>query len=147
MGDRLKECTIVQIPCFTDERGSLCAVEGSPLIPFDPRRFYYIYNVAKGARRGCHAHSSERQLIIALSGDFRVLLDDGESRTEFHLHNPREGLYIPPLIWHEVHSFSPGSVCGVLASNRYDLSDHFESYEVFLEAVRKLATPVAISRS
>ncbi len=138
VADRLKECRIVQIPRFVDQRGSLCVIEwGSELLPFDPQRFYYMYGDTAGSRRGCHAHSREAHLMLALSGSFQVRLDDGYSQAMFHLNDPGEGLYVPALIWHEVHSFSPGSVCGVLASNLYDPEDCYSSYEDFLAAVRQ----------
>ncbi|OFW32086.1 MAG: hypothetical protein A3J28_08455 [Acidobacteria bacterium RIFCSPLOWO2_12_FULL_60_22] len=137
MDNRLKECRIIEIPRFADHRGILSVVEGPPQLPFEPKRFYYIYDHASGARRGCHAHRTEKELIMALAGSFQVLVNDGDSTREFQLNRPDQGLYVPPLVWHEVHSFAVGSVCAVLASQRYNSDDYFRAYEEFLEAVRR----------
>lgn len=133
----LNECRIITLPQFTDDRGTLSAIEGPPLLPFNPKRFYYIYGVPEGALRGCHAHRTEQELILALAGSFQVLVDDGETTMDFHLDTPSRGLYIPPLIWHELHSFAAGSVCAVLASGLYNAADYYPSYQDFLQAVRK----------
>ena len=137
MDSRLNECRIIEIPRFADHRGVLAVVEGPPLLPFEPKRLYYIYDHTQGARRGCHAHRTEQELILALAGSFQVLVDDGDSTREFQLHRPDQGLYVPPLVWHEVHSFAVGSVCAVLASERYNGDDSFRTYEEFLKAVRR----------
>ena len=136
MDHRLKECRIIDIPRFADHRGILAVVEGPPLLPFEPRRLYYIYDHAKDARRGCHAHRTEQELIMALTGSFQVRVDDGNSTREFQLSRPDQGLYVPPLVWHEVLRFAVGSVCVVLASEHYNNDDYFRSYEEFLAAVR-----------
>ncbi len=135
--ERLKECRVLEIPRFTDHRGTLSVLEGTPFLPFDPKRFYYIYDIAEGARRGCHAHRTEEELIIALAGSFKVLADNGFSTSEFQLDRPDRALYVPPLVWHTVHSFAAGSVCAVLASERYNSDDYYQAYEEFLEDVRK----------
>jgi hypothetical protein len=137
MDDRLKQCRIIEIPRFTDLRGSLSVIDGRPFLPFDPKRFFYIYGVPEGAQRGCHALRSDEELIIALAGSFKILVDDGDSVMEFHLGLPDHGLYVPPLIWHVLHSFIPGSVCGVLASAPYDSEGYYRVYKDFLDAVRR----------
>ncbi len=127
---------MVAIPRFVDHRGSLCVIEDTCLLPFEAKRFYYIFDVRPDARRGCHAHKSQQQLIFAIAGAFQILLDDGRARREVCLGGTNEGLYVPPLIWHELHSFSPGSICGVLASGHYDPLDAVSCYEDFLGMVR-----------
>lgn len=112
-------------------------IDGKPLLPFDPKRFFYIYGVPEGAERGCHALRTDEELIIAIAGSFKIRVDDGDSSTELQLDRPDQGLYVPPLTWHVLHSFSPGAVCAVLASAPYNKDAYFRVYEEFLEAVRR----------
>ena len=124
-----RNCQLINVPVFTDARGCLAAVDG---LPFDPKRFYYIYNVAEAASRGRHAHKSEEELIFALAGSFRVRVSDGITTTEFCLDRPDRALYVPSLIWHELYDFAAGSVCAVLASQSYNPDDYYQVYEQFL---------------
>ena len=103
-------------------------------MPFDIRRVYYLYDVPGGAERGGHAHKDLHQLIIAMSGSFDVVLDDGENKKRIHLNRSYNGLYVCPMIWRELDNFSSGSVCMVLASNHYDESDYYRNYDKFLKA-------------
>jgi mannose-6-phosphate isomerase-like protein (cupin superfamily) len=139
MSSRLDECRILTIPRFTDERGSLSAIDGPPLLPFEPKRFYYLYELPADAHRGCHAHKTEEEVMVALAGRFKVAVSDGESTKEFELKSPDQGLYVPPLVWHDVYCFAPGSVCAVIASERYNPGDYYYSYEEFRHAVRERA--------
>jgi hypothetical protein len=136
MENDFKQCRVIDIPRIADPRGSLSVVEGRPLLPFDPTRFFYIYEVPQEAERGYHALKNSEELIIALAGSFTISVDDGHSKTHFELRRPDQGLYIPPLIWHVLHHFTPGSVCGVLASKPYDRDGYYRVYEDFLDAVR-----------
>ncbi len=131
----LADCRLVDLPKVHDARGNLTFVEGTRHVPFAIERVYYLYDVPGGAERGGHAHRELRQLIIAMSGSFDVILDDGAERKRVHLNRSYYGLYVPRLIWRELDNFSSGSVCLVLASNRYDEADYFRSYEEFLRAV------------
>jgi dTDP-4-dehydrorhamnose 3,5-epimerase-like enzyme len=135
MGSRLDECRLLAIPRFADERGSLSPIEGPPILPFEPKRFYYLYELPPGAHRGCHAHKTEEELIVALAGGFKVAVNDGNSTKEFELNSPDQGLYVPALLWHEVYGFAPGSVCAVVASERYNPDDYYYSFEDFLHAL------------
>jgi WxcM-like protein len=137
MRGRLKLCRIIEIPRFTDRRGTLSVIDGKPPLPFDPKRFFYIYGVPEGAQRGCHALRTDEELIIAVAGSFKVLANDGDSAMELQLDRPDQGLYVPPLIWHVLHSFTPGAVCAVFASAPYDGGGYFRVYKDFLEAVRR----------
>ncbi|HEY4381884.1 MAG TPA: FdtA/QdtA family cupin domain-containing protein [Acidobacteriaceae bacterium] len=128
---------MVDIPRIADARGTLSVVEGKPLLPFDPRRFFYIYDVAPGAERGCHALRFDEEMIVAIAGSFTIRVDDGESVQEMVLDRPDRGLYVPPLTWHVLHGFSPGAVCAVFASAPYNPDGYFRVYEEFLEAVRE----------
>jgi hypothetical protein len=101
-------------------------------VPFDIQRVYYLYDVPGGAERGGHAHKALHQFIIAISGSFDILLDDGKNKKRVHLSRSYNGLYICPMIWRELDNFSSGSVCLVLASNKYEESDYYRDYNEFM---------------
>ena len=130
----LLNCKLIDLPKITDTRGNLSFIEGGAHIPFAIERVYYLYDVPGGAERGGHAHKALEQLIVAMSGSFDVLLDDGKDKKRFHLNRSYYGLYLCPMIWRELDNFSSGSVCLVLASNRYDESDYFRDYATYLAA-------------
>lgn len=132
----LKDCKLIDLPKITDHRGNLTFVEGGSHIPFDIARVYYLYDVPGGAERGGHAHKELHQLIIAMSGSFDIVLDDGTDKKRYHLNRSYFGLYVGPMIWREMDNFSSGSVCMVLASNRYDESDYYRDYSMFIEATK-----------
>ena len=129
----LTNCKIIELPKIEDRRGNLTFIEGQEHVPFDIRRVYYLYDVPGGAERGGHAHKDLHQLIVAMSGSFDVILDDGRERRRFHLNRSYYGLYICPMIWRELDNFSSGSVCMALASNLYSESDYYRNYEQYLE--------------
>lgn len=129
------EPQIIDIPIVHDQRGNLSVVEGGDLVPFDIKRLYYLYDVPGGATRGGHAHKNLRQLIIAASGSFDVVLDNGKTRQKFSLNRSYKGLYIPTMIWREIENFSSGAVCMVLASEHYNESDYIYDYNDFLKEV------------
>jgi hypothetical protein len=128
---KLENCRMINLPKIHDSRGNLTFVEGSSHIPFDIERIYYLYDVPGGAERGGHAHKGLQQLIIAMSGSFDVVIDDGKDKKRIHLNRSYNGLYVCPMIWRELDNFSSGSVCMVLASNRYDEDDYYRDYAEF----------------
>jgi hypothetical protein len=130
----IDRCKIIDLPKIQDPRGNLTFIEGNSHIPFDIQRVYYLYDVPGGSERGGHAHRGLHQLIIAMSGSFDVILDDGTNKKRVHLCRSYYGLYVCPMIWRELDNFSSGSVCMVLASNRYDESDYYRDYTEFLRA-------------
>lgn len=130
----VSNCRVIDLPKISDVRGNLTFVEGSQQIPFDIQRVYYLYDVPGGAERGGHAHKDLYQLIIAMSGSFDVVLDDGKEKKRVHLNRSYNGLYVCPMIWRELDNFSSGSVCMVLASNRYDESDYYRDYQEYIAA-------------
>lgn len=132
----LSDCHIFELPKITDVRGNLTFIEGNRHVPFNIRRVYYLYDVPGGAERGGHAHKELHQLIVAMSGSFDVVLDDGGEKKRFHLNRSYFGLYVCPMIWREIDNFSSGSVCMVLASNLYDEADYFRDYQEFLAGLR-----------
>jgi dTDP-4-dehydrorhamnose 3,5-epimerase-like enzyme len=131
---KLKLCHIINLPKIADPRGNLTFIEGGRHIPFEIQRVYYLYDTPGGAERGGHAHKNLHQLIIAMSGSFDVILNDGREKKRFHLNRSYYGLYVCPMIWRELDNFSSGSVCMVLASNFYDESDYFRDFQEFLKA-------------
>jgi dTDP-4-dehydrorhamnose 3,5-epimerase-like enzyme len=130
----LSECRVIELPKISDPRGSLTFVESNNQIPFDIKRIYYIYDVPGGSERGAHAHKDLHQLIIAMSGSFDIVLDDGLKKERFHLARSYYGLYVCPMIWRQLDNFSSGSVCVVLASNFFDDDDYYRDYDEFLLA-------------
>jgi hypothetical protein len=133
----LKLCKIIDLPKISDPRGNLTFIEGNQHIPFEIRRVYYLYDVPGGAERGGHAHKELSQLIIAMSGSFDVILEEGGEKKRFHLNRSYQGLYVCPMIWRELDNFSSGSVCMVLASNIYEESDYYRDYNDYLRAINK----------
>ena len=131
-------CQMVSLPKISDPRGNLTFIEGSNHIPFDIQRVYYLYDVPGGAERGGHAHKGLQQLIIAMSGSFDVVLDDGRQKKRVHLNRSYNGLYVCPMIWRELDNFSSGSVCMVLASSKYDEDDYYRNYADFMQAGTQL---------
>ena len=122
---------MVDLPKVGEPRGNLTFIEGSRHVPFDIQRVYYLYDVPGGAERGGHGHKELQQLIIAMAGSFDVVLDDGRERKRFYLNRSYYGLYVCPMIWRELDNFSSGSVCMVLASNRYDEADYYRDYDLY----------------
>ena len=128
------KCEIIDLPKIADARGNLTFVEGGRHVPFDIARVYYLYDVPVGTERGGHAHKELQQLIVAMSGSFDVVLDDGRNKKRIHLNRPDSGLYVCPMIWRELDNFSSDSVCMVLASNLYDEDDYYRDYGEYVAA-------------
>jgi dTDP-4-dehydrorhamnose 3,5-epimerase-like enzyme len=133
----VRDCRILELPKIADPRGNLTFIEESQHIPFDIRRVYYLYDVPGGERRGGHAHQKLEQFVIAASGSFDVVVNDGTELKRFFLNRSYYGLYIPRFIWREMENFSSGSICLVLASEHYDESDYYRDYGAYLQAVRE----------
>ena len=126
---------LLDLPQIRDPRGDLTPIESGRTVPFDVARVYYVYNVPVDAVRGGHAHRQFEEVLIAVSGSFRVTVDDGHSREEHWLRDPRKGLYIGRMVWRELDSFSQGAVSMVLASHHFDESDYYRNYADFTNAV------------
>lgn len=136
---RLDDCRLIDLPRIADPRGNLTFIEGNRHIPFDIQRTYYLYDVPGGAERGGHAHKELHEFIIAISGSFDVVLDDGHGKRRYHMNRSWYGLYVCPMVWRELDNFSSGSVCLVLASTHYDESDYYREYGAFLRDAGGLA--------
>lgn len=131
----LEQCRFIELPIVHDPRGNLTFVEGGRHIPFDIKRVYYLYDVPGGATRAGHGHRELQQMIVAMSGSFDVVLDDGRRKRRYHLNRSYYGLYVAPMMWREIDNFSSGSVCMVMASTFYDEGDYYRDYSDFLRDV------------
>ena len=131
------DCSIVELDRHHSRRkGDISVVENGATVPFDVKRVYYLYDVPGGMERGGHAHKNLSQFIVAASGSFTVTLNDGKAKRSFSLNRPYQGLLVKPGIWRDLSDFSSGSVCLVLASEKYDASDYIRDFNEFL-AYRK----------
>jgi dTDP-4-dehydrorhamnose 3,5-epimerase-like enzyme len=127
----VQDCKIINLPKNHQLNGNLTAITNGVEVPFDVKRIYYLYDVPGGNSRGGHAHKALHQIMIALSGSFTVILDDGKHKKSFMLNQPYQGLLIPPGLWRDLDNFSSGSICMVLASELYDEEDYFRNYQNF----------------
>ncbi|MHC1704332.1 MAG: FdtA/QdtA family cupin domain-containing protein [Tenuifilaceae bacterium] len=132
----IKEVKIINLPRIQDSRGNLSFLEEHKHLPFEIKRTYWIYDVPGGEKRGGHAYLENQEFIVALSGSFDVILDDGHSRTVFSLNRSYYGLYIPKKIWRQMENFSTNALALVLASIPYTASDYIYDYEVFKSQIR-----------
>lgn len=130
-----KGCMIINLPKIADPRGNLTFVEGGHQIPFEMKRVFYLYDVPGGESRAGHALKNCHQFIIAVSGSFDLLLDDGARKKRYHLNRSYYGVYVPPLIWREIDNFSTNSVCMVIASDFYSETDYIREYSEFIDVV------------
>lgn len=129
----IEDCKLVKLKKISDPRGNLTFIESGIDIDFEIKRIYYIYDVPSGQYRGAHAHVNLEQLIIAVSGSFDIIVDDGKNKKVITLNNPAIGLYLRKMIWREMNNFSTGSVCLVCASDHYKEKDYIRNYNEFLK--------------
>lgn len=124
-------CNVLELSRIHNPSGNITIVQSDSVLPFRIKRVYYLYDVPGGSDRGGHAHKALQQLIVAASGSFDVILDDGEMKKTVHLNRPNYGLLIVPGIWREIINFSSGAICLVLASEKYNPSDYIRDYSEF----------------
>ena len=127
---KIEDCKFIKVPKVHDERGSLGVIEKT-IIPFAIKRVYYLYDVPSDSYRGGHAHKKQESVILALSGSFEVILNDGSEKKKVVLNKPNQALYIPTGIWREIENFSSGSVCLVLASTEFEELDYIRDFKTF----------------
>ena len=125
------DCSILRLEKIHNRAGNITVVTGEETLPFPIRRVYYLYDIPGGEERGGHAHRGLHQFIVAVSGSFEVMLDDGKNKKIVRLNRPDFGLLVVPGIWRELFEFSSGSVCLVLASQVYSESDYIRDYREF----------------
>jgi len=132
------DCSIIELGKHSLEQGSISIIENSKEIPFDIARVFYLYDIPGGESRGAHAHIKCHQFLIAVSGSFEIVLDDGIVKRTITLNRPYMGLHIPPGIWAAEQGFSSGSICLVYTSEQYDENDYIRDYDDFLVTRNKL---------
>ena len=132
------DCTLVEFPINHKLSGNITAINNFIEVPFDIKRVYYLYDIPGGAERGSHAHKELKQFIFSLSGSFDVSVDDGNLKRTFNLNKPNVGLLLPSGLWRNLHNFSSGAICLVLASMEYMESDYIRDYGDFLNFKKNL---------
>lgn len=130
------DCNIVYLPKIGDRNGHVTSINNAVEIPFDVKRVFYLYDIQGGESRGAHAHKECHQFLVAASGAFEVLLDDGKTKRQVLLNRPDIGLHIPPGIWASEINFSSGSICLVLASHEYSEADYLRDYQEYLKFIK-----------
>ncbi len=129
--DTTHEVHLIELPKINDPRGNLTFIESGSHVPFEVKRNYWIYDVPSGMWRDGHAFKVQEEFIVALSGSFDVVVNDGQREQTFHLARPQIGLYVPPMTWRHIDNFSTNSVALVLSSTTYDPNDYIEDFELF----------------
>ncbi|WP_310555426.1 FdtA/QdtA family cupin domain-containing protein [Flavobacterium sp.] len=129
----LKDIKLIELPVVEDTRGNLAFIQNDGFI-FDFKRVYYLYDVPSSAHRGGHSHKEQNEILIALSGSFEVIVDDGNQKESYFLNKPNIGLHIVPGIWRELGNFSSGAICLVLNSALFEEEDYIREYEDFLKS-------------
>ena len=131
MKSSIYDCVVLPLSKIHNRAGNITIIEGQDSVPFDIKRIYYLYDIPSGQERGGHAHKELKQLVVAASGSFDVLLDDGNNKKVVTLNRPDYGLLVVPGIWRELLEFSSGAICLVLASEIYTDKDYIRDYEKF----------------
>lgn len=129
----LEDLKLIELPRFLDARGNLSFAQNKTHIPFEIKRTYWLYDVPGGEGRGGHAYRETEEFVIALSGSFDVIVDDGKKKKTFHMNRSYYGLYIPKGMWREMDNFSTNSLALEFASTKYDSSDYIRDYSEFLK--------------
>ena len=132
---KVSDCRVIELPKFLDKRGNLSFVEQFKHVPFKIERAYWIYDVPGGEVRGGHAYRDNQEFIIALSGSFDVLLDDGDEKEIFSLNRSYYGLYVPNCLWREMNNFSTNSLALILSSSKYDENDYVRNYNNYINYI------------
>jgi hypothetical protein len=129
----INDCVIIELPKIDNRAGNISPIQGCKDIPFEIKRVFYLYDIPGGEDRGAHAHRKCHQFLIAGSGSFNAIVDDGKNKRTFNLNRPYNGLYIPPGIWAAEMGFSSGAICLVLTSHEYDENDYIRNYQDFID--------------
>lgn len=129
----IQDITLIKIPVVEDLSGNLAFIQNG-ILPFEFKRVYYLFDVPSTAFRGGHSHIDQHEVLIALSGSFEVIVNDGKEKNSYLLNKPNVGLHLPNGIWRELENFSSGSVCLVLASDVFEEMDYIRDYETFLKS-------------
>jgi dTDP-4-dehydrorhamnose 3,5-epimerase-like enzyme len=135
--DNIRNVRLIDLPKIIDERGNLTFLESEKHIPFKISRVYWIYDVPGGVVRGSHAFKEQKEMIIALSGSFDVVLNDGTNEKKYSLNRSYIGLYIPNMIWRSIMNFSTNSLCLVISSHGYNENDYLRNFDKYKEMMVK----------
>ena len=133
---KVSDCRLIHLPKIADPRGNLTFIESNNQIPFEVKRVFYLYDVPGGECRAGHSNIDSEQFIIAISGSFDIIIDDGFERKKVQLNRAYYGLYVPRNVWREIDNFSSGAVCLVLTSTFYDPSEYIRDYSKYVDSVR-----------
>lgn len=134
----IQNCNVLELTKIHNTAGNITIIQNDDILSFDVRRVYYLYDIPGGSERGGHAHKALYQLIVAASGSFDIIIDDGRNRNTIQLNRPYFGLLIVPGIWREIVNFSSGAICLVLASEKYQPDDYIRDYSEFIK-MKKLS--------
>lgn len=134
----IQNCNVLELTKIHNTAGNITIIQNDDILSFDVRRVYYLYDIPGGSERGGHAHKALYQLIVAASGSFDIIIDDGINRNTIQLNRPYFGLLIVPGIWREIVNFSSGAICLVLASEKYQPDDYIRDYTEFIK-MKKLS--------
>lgn len=134
---KIYDCSIFELPKIQNRAGNISIAQGKENLPFDIKRVFYLYDIPAGEERGAHAHKECHQFLIAASGSFEVMLDDGLNRKIVSLNRPFYGLHIPPGIWAHELNFSSGAICLVLASHTYNAGDYIREYSDYINYIKE----------
>lgn len=129
----INDCLLVALPHLKVENGAITSLSDNTELPFELKRVFYLYDIPNGESRGGHAHKACHQYMIAVSGSFDILLDDGTNKSTVHLNDPTVGLHVPPGVWDSEANFSPDAICLVIASHAYIEEDYIRNYEDYLK--------------
>ncbi|HEX5592610.1 MAG TPA: FdtA/QdtA family cupin domain-containing protein [Solirubrobacterales bacterium] len=132
----LEKCKLIELPVVANPQGNLVFAEAEAHVPFPIARTFCVYDIPSGAARGGHAHFRLEEAVFCLAGSLEMVVDDGVSRHTYRLEHPYMGLYVPPLIWHDIGAFSEGTVYMGLASTVYEEDDYIRDYEQYLATTR-----------
>lgn len=135
----IDQCRPIELPVVSDPQGDLAFAEAERHIPFPIARTFHVYDIPVGAARGGHAHLNLEQALFCLAGRLEIAVDDGDRRRVHVLDDPREGLYLPPMVWHDIGGFAPGTVYLALASAAFEEADYIRDRDEFLKAVGAVA--------
>lgn len=132
----VKNCKLISLPNFKDDRGELCVCETEGVLPFDVKRVFWAYNINNGKERADHAHKSSHEVVFPIGGSWKVELDDGTNKQVVTMDDANVGIYIPPMVWCRIFDFSLGAACLSLASDKYTPEDYINDYEEFRTLVK-----------
>ena len=136
----VERCKTIELPVTADPQGNLAVAEGEGHVPFPIARVFYVYDIPADAVRGGHAHRTLEQAVFCVSGRLEIVVSDGAERRPVVLDDPRRGLYLPPMVWHDISGFAPGTVYLVLTSASYDEGDYIRDHDRYLGALRAAET-------